>query len=252
MPPASDAIVPTQYRWELKDGTLTGHLDVTNPSAQPTAATEIPELFPHSAVRGSSLALIGHDGAVEPQQDGSVLVHFDLPPLAPHAHHLVVFRVSVPSRQDDHVLLSRLVHDREDAISRHALALSEAPTLASLSIDLVPASMTVGQRTSANIHGRTAKGGDAPAELLKDARLEIIGSSGIVRVDGLQLVGLAAGAVVVRVVVGDLHADTPVAVVAAPVSVPKTTVTHVRRQPTTQTTLIEEDAPPPPPKDVVV
>jgi hypothetical protein len=252
MPPASDAIVPTQYRWELKNGTLTGHLDVTNPSSEPTAATAIPELFPPSAVRGHALALIGHDGPVEQQQDGSVLVYFDVPPLAPHAHHPVVFRVSVPAQDSDRVQLSQLVRDREDAITRHALALSDAPTLASLSIDLVPSTVTVGQRTNANIHGRTPKGDEAPADLLKDARLEIIGSTGIVRVDQLSLVGLAVGAVVVRVVVGDLHADTPVTVVAAPVSPPKTVVTHVRRPPTTETTIIEEEAPPPAPKDIVV
>jgi tRNA A-37 threonylcarbamoyl transferase component Bud32 len=251
MPPESDAVVPTQYRWELKAGTLTGRIDISNPSGQPTRATEIPELFPHSAVRGHTLALIGHDGPLEPQQDGSVLVRFDVPPLAPHAHLPVVFRLAIASTQSDRALLAKLVRDREDAITRHALALSEAPTLASVSIDLVPDTVNVGQRASANIHGRTPKGDDAPAELLKDARLEVIGSTGIVRVDGLSVVGLAPGAVVVRVIVGDLHADTPVTVVAAPV--PKTTVTHAPRRPsTTETTLIEEEAPPPAPKDIEV
>ena len=252
MPPESDAVVPTQYQWRLKDGTLTGRLDVSNPSDQPSVATAIPELFPHSAVRGNVLALVGHDGPVEKQNDGSVLVLFDVPPIAPHEHHVVAFRMSVPPGSSDRTLLAKLVRDREDAITRHALALSDAPTVASVSIDLVPSTINVAQRTNANVHGHTPKGDDAPAELLKDAHLEVIGSTGIVRVEGLSLIGVAPGAVVVRVVVGDLHADTPITVVAAPVTVPKTTVTHVRRAPTTQTTLIEEEAPPPPPKDVIV
>ncbi len=252
MPPESDAVVPTQYQWRLKDGTLTGRLDVSNPSDQQSGATAIPELFPHSAVRGNVLALVGHDGPVEKQNDGSVLVLFDVPPIAPHEHHVVAFRMSVPTAASDRTLLAKLVRDREDAITRHALTLSDAPTVASVSIDLVPATINVAQRTNANVHGRTPKGDDAPAELLKDAHLEVIGSAGIVRVEGLSLIGLAPGAVVVRVVVGDLHADTPISVVAAPVTVPKTTVTHLRRVPTTQTTIIEEEAPPPPPKDVVV
>jgi tRNA A-37 threonylcarbamoyl transferase component Bud32 len=252
LPPESDAVVPTQYQWRLKHGTLTGRLDVSNPSDQPTAATDIPELFPSSAVRGNALALVGHDGPVEKQQDGSVLVRFDVPSIAPHEHHVVAFRMSVPPSTSDRSLLAKLVRDREDAITRHALALSDAPTVASLSIDLVPSTIDVGQRASANVHARTPKRDDAPAELLKDAHLEVIGSTGIVRVDGLSVVGVAPGAVVVRVVVGDLHADTPISVVAAPVTVPKTTVTHVRRVPTTETTLIEEEAPPPAPKDVQV
>jgi hypothetical protein len=252
MPPESDAVVPTQYQWRLKDGTLTGRLDVTNPSDAPTPATAIPELFPHSAVRAGALGLIGHEGRPEKQQDGSVLVRFDVPPLAPHAHHPVVFRVSVPSTVSDRVLLSKLVRDREDAITRHALALSDAPTLAQLSIDLVPSTVAVGQSTTADIHGKTPKGDDVPPDLLKDAVLQVIGSTGIVRTSGLGLVGLAPGAVVVRVVVGDLHADTPITVVAAPAPVVRTTVTHMRRVPTTETTIIEEEAPPPPPRDVNV
>ncbi|MEY2473534.1 MAG: serine/threonine protein kinase, bacterial [Actinomycetota bacterium] len=252
LPPESDAVVPTQYQWRLKNGMLTGRLDVSNPSDQPTAATDIPELFPPSAVRGNALALVGHDGPVEKQRDGSVLVRFEVPSIAPHEHHVVAFRMSVPPSTSDRSLLAKLVRDREDAITRHALALSDAPTLASISIDLVPSTVTVGQRANANVHGRTPKQDEAPAELLKDAHLEVIGSAGIARVDGLSVVGLAPGAVVVRVVVGNLQADTPINVVAPPVTVPKTTVTHLRRAPTTQTTIIEEEAPPPAPKDVEV
>ncbi|HVT76013.1 MAG TPA: hypothetical protein VHD87_03205, partial [Acidimicrobiales bacterium] len=253
LPPESDTVVPTQYQWRLRNGTLTGRLDVTNPSNQPTVATEIPELFPQSAVRGNVLALVGHDEPVQKQSDGSVLVHFDVPPIAPHQHRVVAFRMSVPTSVSDTVLLARLVRDRQVAISRHALALSDAPTLASVSLDLVPASVTVGQRAVANVHGTTPNSQDAPGALLKDAQLQVIGSTGIVRVDGLSVVGIAPGAVVVRVIVGDLHADTPISVVAAPVTTPKTTtVTRVRRVPTTETTLIEEEEPPPPPRDYSV
>jgi serine/threonine protein kinase len=251
MPAESDAVVPTQYQWRLHNGTLTGRLDVTNPSSDPSAATSIPEVFPISAVRRGTLALAGYDGPTERQQDGSVLVHFDVPPLAPNAHHIVVFRLTVADDASDRVLLSQLVRDRDKAITRHALTLSDAPTLAQLVIDLAP-SLVAGQRADAVIHGRTPEGDDAPSDLLKEARLEVIGAGGIARVDGLTVVGVAPGTVVVRAIVGDLHVDAPISVVAPAEKPHPPTTTRERRPATTVTTIWEEEAPPPPPKDIVV
>jgi hypothetical protein len=251
MPPDSSEIVPTQYQWQLRRGVLTGRLSVSNPADATTTATAVPELFPISAVRGHALALIGHDGPVEQQQDGSVLVRFAVPPLAPHAHHIVVFRLSLPDGSSDRVLLARLLRDRQAAIARHALTLSDAPTIAEVALELAVSSLTVGQRAACKIRALTPAGDDAPADLVKDARIEVVGGSGVVRVDGRDVVALAPGAVVVRVVVGDLHAEVPVTVVAA--ERPKTTTpAKPRRPPTTVTTIIEEDAPPPAPRDEIV
>ncbi|MEY2426154.1 MAG: serine/threonine protein kinase, bacterial [Actinomycetota bacterium] len=251
MPPESSDVVPTQYQWRLRAGILTGRLDISNPSSVTTAATMIPELFPTSAVRGGTLALIDYDGPVERQHDGSVLVRFAVPPLAPHAHHVVAFRLSVPDEADDRGVLSQLVRDRHTAIERHALTLSDAPTLAQVVVELATSSLTVGQRSDVRIDGRTPKGDTAPTELLRDARIELVGNGGVVRVDGLGVVALAPGQVVVRVIVGDLHADAPVTVVAPVVKTTRPTVRE-RKPPTTVTTIIEEEAPPPPPRDVTV
>ncbi len=251
MPPESADVVPTQYQWRLRSGILTGRLDISNPSSATTAATVIPELFPTSAVRDGTLALIDYDGPVERQQDGSVLVRFAVPPLAPHAHHIVAFRLSVPDESDDRGVLSQLVRDRHIAIERHALALSDAPTLAQVVIELAASSLTVGERSDVRIDGRTPKGESAPPELLRDARIELIGSGGVVRLDGQGVVALAPGQAVVRVVVGDLHADAPVTVVAPRVKTTRPT-TRIRKPETTVTTIIEEEAPPPPPRDVTV
>jgi hypothetical protein len=250
LPADTDTIVPTQYQWRLRNGTLIGRLDVANPSGETTVATAIPELFPTSAVRGHTLALVGYDGPLERQADGSFLVHFEVPPLAPRAHHVVAFRLAVAHNVDDSALLSRLLRDRDAAISRHALSVSEAPTVANLAMTLVP-SLTVGQSAAATVTGTTPKGEPAPAELLKVARLEVIGASGVVRVDGLSVVGLAPGAVVIRAIVGDLHVDAPVSV-AAVQQPPRTTTTRLHRPATTVTTTWEEENPPPPPKDVVL
>ena len=250
MPSESGALVPTQYRWRLRGGTLTGRLTVSNPSGDTTPATSVPELFPISAVRGGDLALVGHDGPTETQADGSVLVRFPLPPLAPGAHHVVAFRLSVPEGTDDRAVLARLLRDRQAAIKRHDLAVSEAPTVAQLLVDVAAKSLTVGERAGVVVQGRTPNGEAAPPELLKDVHLEVIGS-GVVRVEGLSVVAVSPGAVVVRAVLGDLYADAPVAVVAAPEK-PRPTVTRQRRAPVTVTTIIEEEAPPPPPKDIVV
>jgi serine/threonine protein kinase len=251
MPPESEDVVPTQYQWQLRAGILTGRIDISNPSSEPTAATVIPELFPTSAVRDGTLALIDYDGPVERQHDGSVLVRFAVPPLAPRAHHIVAFRLSVPDETDDRGVLSQLVRDRQTAIARHALTLSAAPTLAQVVVELATSSLTVGQRSDVRIDGRTPKGESAPRDLLRDARIELVGSSGVVRVDGLGVVAVAPGQAVVRVVVGDLHADAPVTVVAPPVKTPRTTA-RVRKPATTVTTIIEEEAPPPAPRDVTV
>ena len=105
------------------------------------------------------------------------------------------------------------------------------------------------------MRGRTPDGDDAPTNLLKDARLEVIGSGGIVRVEGLNVTAVAPGAVVVRAIVGDLHVDAPVSVVAAPAVTQKpraTVTTRPRKPPTTVTTIYEEEAPPPPPKDITL
>jgi hypothetical protein len=251
LPPEVDGVVPTQYQWRLRNGLLTGSLDVSNPTSETSDATAIPELFPSSALRGSGLALADYDGPVERQPDGSVLVRFEVPPLAPRAHHVVGFRLAVPDDGVATKLLSQLVRDRDAAIDRLALTLSQAPTLANLSLALA-SSLNVGQRADASLSGTTVRGEEAPVDLLKAARLEVLGGDGVVRVEGLTVVGVSAGAVVVRAVVGDLHVDSPISVVAAPAAKARTTTTRPRKPATTVTTIWEEEAPPPAPRTVVL
>ncbi len=245
MPPESDEVVPTQYRWRLHNGVLTGRLSVSNPSDVTTQETAIPELFPRGAVRRGGLPLVDYDGPVERQPDGSMLVRFAVPPLAPGAHHVVSFRLALADEPDDRAALAKLVRERQASITRHALALSDAPTLAAVIVDLSASSLAVGDRAVVSIRGLTPTGEAAPAELLKDARIDVVGSGGVVRLDNVALVALTPGDVVVRAVVGDLHADAPLTVVAQ-------TPTKPKRTNTTRTSIVVEEAPAPPPEDVIL
>ena len=238
----SPSVVPTQYEWRLRHGVLTGRLDVRNPSGVTSDATVMPELFPASASSGGALALVGFNGSTERENDGSTLVRFTVPPLAPHAHHVVRFRVTTRSAANDRTALDQLVRDREAAINRHAFALSDAPTLDHIVVNVEP-SLTVGDRSQLSIVGYDNRGEPASAELLRDIRVAVVSGQDVARIDGDNLAALAPGNAVVRAVIGDLQADAPVSVRAA-APPPTTVTTHVVKThtsthntaPTTETT----------------
>lgn len=233
------SVVPTQYQWRLRAGVVSGRLDVTNSSEEPTPVTTMPELFPKAAVREGRLQLRGFDGVQEQQDDGSVLVRFAIPALQPRAHHVVSFTLIVGADVDAD-RLEKLLRDREATINRHAFNLSDAPTLERVALAPDLATLNAGDSTALRLSGTTHDGDVAPIELLKNARYEIVSGADVVRVDGGVLRALAPGAAVVRVVVGLLRAEATVRVRQRDV----TTTTRRRvlpptSQPTTSTTADE-------------
>ena len=245
--PESDGVVPTQYHWRLRNGVLTGRIDVTNPSSSSAStATVMPELFPESAVVKGNLPLVGFSGATERQSDGSVLVRFAVPPLAPRAHHVVSFRLTLPDNADDSAALTRLMRDREAAINRHVFALSDAPTLDHFVASVAPNSLAIGQQTQIMLRGYTRDGLTASDDLLRDARVEVLSGANVVRVDGRTATALASGTAVLRVIVGNLHSDTSMSVAVPPAAVtspPATTPKKRSRPPTTVPTTAPHEEP---------
>ncbi len=214
--PESRHVVPTQYQWRLTNGVLTGRLEVSNPSWTATEATAMPELFPGSAATDGALALVGFNGKTERQKDGSVLVRFAVPPLAPRAHHVVSFRLRVARDFNDPRDLAQLVRDREAAIQKYSFALSDAPTLNRLVVAVTSASLIVGEQAQVSVQGFDRHGSAVPAELLRDLQVAVSVGHAVARVEGSALAALAPGNAVIRAVVGDIRAETPVTVAAAP------------------------------------
>lgn len=237
--PGSRELVPTQYQWRLRDGVLTGRLSVTNPSGATTAATEMPELFPARAASDGALALVGFNGTSQKQSDGSVLVRFAVPPLAPQAHHVVSFRLNVPTERLD---LDELVHEREVSINRLAFALSDAPILEHVALAVTDDDLAVGQATQLSVSGTMSDGSGAPSSLLEGARFQVVSGGDHVRLIGSTVDAVAVGTGVVRVFVGDLSHETTVSVHAAPTT-STTAKPKVGRKPatTTSTTAVPED-----------
>jgi tRNA A-37 threonylcarbamoyl transferase component Bud32 len=230
--PESDSVVPTQYHWRVRHGVLSGRLDVTNPSATPTDATVMPELFPMSASVHGNLPLVGFNGRSEKQSDGSVLVRFAVPPLAPRAHHVVSFRLTLETPRGDKAALDQLVRDREAAINRHVFALSDAPTLDHFVAVVNPDSLRIGQQAQITLEGFTRDGSIAPSDLMRDAKVEVLSGATVARIEGLTATALAPGRAVVRAVVGDLQADASISVSTPPPdTAPPTTVKKQQQQP---------------------
>jgi serine/threonine protein kinase len=254
----SPDVVPTQYQWRLRDGVLTGRLEVSNPSSAAVDATVMPELFPVSAATDGALALVGFNGATERQKDGSTLVRFAVPPLAPHAHHIVSFRLTINDVASDRRVLDQLVHDRQSAINRHAFALSDAPTLDRIVVTVASSSLTVGQQTQVHIAGFARTGSPASAELMRGLHVVVVSGQGVAQLDGTSVAAIAPGHAVIRAVVGDIQGEAPVTVASAPPeTAPPTTARRVVRKPTpkatptTETTTFEEEESPPPETVVV-
>lgn len=243
--PVSRELVPTQYQWRLRDGVLTGRLSVTNPSNTTTAASEMPELFPASAASDGALALVGFNGKSQKQSDGSVLVRFAVPPLAPQAHHIVAFRMTVPDAKGDRAGLAHLVRDREIAINKLAFTLSDAPTLERVSVVALPPSLDVGDDARLVATGVMSDGTTAPAALLTEARYQLVSGAEVVRLDGATLRAVGPGRAVVRVVVGDLTSESTVFVTAPPTTLPTPTTVKKKVTPrapvTTSTTTAPEE-----------
>jgi tRNA A-37 threonylcarbamoyl transferase component Bud32 len=236
------SVVPTQYQWRLRDGVVSGRLDVTNASEEPTPVTTMPELFPKEAVREGRLPLRAFDGVQERQDDGSVLVRFAVPALEPGAHHVVAFALEVGSTVDDDGLAA-LVRNREAAINRHAFNLSNAPTLEHRAVNVDAATIAAGETTALRLSGTTHDRKAAPEELLRDVHYEVVSGSGVVSVDGNAVRGVAPGVAVVRAVVGLLRAEVTVRV--RQTDAPTTTRVRVTRPPATQptTTTTDNDGP---------
>ena len=177
--------------------------------------------------------LVDFDGVQERQSDGSVLVRFAVPPLAPNSHHLVVFRLEVgDAAATDRLQLDALLRGREAAINRHAFNLSDAPTLERLTLDVGSSTLDIGDLTALSVRGATNRGEAAPEELIKDRRFEVVSGADAVRVENGRLRAVTAGTAVVRVVVGLLHAETSVHVKDRPVATTvKTTKTTAKRPP---------------------
>lgn len=227
------SVIPTQYQWRLKDGVLTGRLDVRNASEEPTRATTMPELFPADVVHDGRLRLADFDGVQERQSDGSVLVRFGVPPLAPNTHHLVVFRLAVgEDPHTDRAQLDDLLRGREIAINRHAFNLSDAPILERVVLTTSPA-LNIGDISDLTVSGTTNDGRVATDEFLRDRRYEVVSGANVVRVEDGRLRAVDAGTAVVRVVVGLLHADATVHVREREVATTvRTRTTTGRKQPT--------------------
>jgi hypothetical protein len=243
--PESDSVKPTQYQWRLRHGVLTGRLDVTNPSsAVATAATVMPELFPGSASVHGNLPLVGFNGKTERQSDGSVLVRFAVPPLAPRAHHVVAFRLSLANTTADEATLRKLVRDRTTAINRHVFALSDAPTLDHFVAEVNPDALEVGQQGQVTLHGFTRDGSAAPADLLRDAHIEVVTGGGVARIEGLTATAVAPGHAVLRVVIGDLRADATMSVASPPPPPTAPPATTKKKQTPRQPTSTVTTAPP--------
>ena len=247
----SPDVVPTQYQWRLRNGVLTGRLEVSNPSAAAVAATVMPELFPVSATTNGSLALVGFNGATEKQKDGSTLVRFAVPPLAARAHHVVSFRLTLGDGANDRRVLDQLVRDRQSAIHRHAFALSDAPTLDRIVVTVASSSLIVGQQTQVHVAGFARTGASASPELMRGLHVVIVTGHDVARLDGTSVAALAPGNAVIRAVVGNVQAEAPVTVASAPVVAPPTTgsaprvVKKPKVTPTTETTTFEEEESPP-------
>ncbi len=231
--PESDVVVPTQYQWTLRHGVLIGRLDVMNPSVDATAETVMPELFPASASVKGALGLVGFNGDTERQSDGSVLVRFAVPPLAPRAHHVVSFRLTLGNTTTDAAALEKLVTDRQAAINRHVFALSDAPTLDHIVASLNTNALEVGQLTHVTLEGFTRDGKAAPPELLRDVRVEVVSGAAVAHVEGVAVTALAPGHAVLRAVIGDLRSDVTMSV-ATPPSVTSPPATTKKRTPTTR------------------
>ncbi|MBA2609078.1 MAG: serine/threonine protein kinase [Actinobacteria bacterium] len=257
--PESDSVVPTQYQWTLRHGVLIGRLSVTNPTAVATAATAVPELFPSSASVKGDLALVGFNGATERQSDGSVLVRFAVPPLAPRAHHVVSFRLALGNKSGDRATLDKLVENRQAAINRHVFALSDAPTLDHFVASLTSDALEVGQQAHVTIQGYTRDGKAAPTDLVRDVRVEVVSGANVAHIEGVAVTALAPGHAVLRAVIGDLRSDVsmsvatpPTAATAPPVTTKKKSPTTRQRPPTTATTTVQEPSPTTPDEDSVV
>lgn len=236
--PGSRELVPTQYQWRLRDGVLTGRLSVTNPSATTTAATEMPELFPARAASDGALALVGFNGKAQKQSDGSVLVRFAVPPLAPQAHHVVSFRLNVPTTRLD---LDELVHEREVSINRLAFALSDAPILERVAVAVANDDLAVGQATQLTVTGTMSDGSAAPGAIFDSARFQIVSGAEHVRLIGSTVDAVAVGSGVVRVLVGDLSNDVTVSVHAAPTTSTTAKPKVLKKPATTTTTAVPEE-----------
>ena len=254
--PGSRHVVPTQYQWRLRDGVLTGRLAVSNPSSEPTAAAVMPEVFPATASTDGKLAIAGFSGDAERQDDGSVLVRFEVPPLAPRAHHVVAFRVTVPTEGDDPRALAQLVRDRDATIKTHAFSLSTAPTLDRLEVEITSSSLVVGQHAQVSVQGYDRQGTLVPPELLREVEVAVTAGLDVARVEGTALAALAPGDAVISAVIGELRADVPLTVTAPPAPPTTAEPAPAPRRPrqtfTTDTTTVEETPSNPPPEAVVL
>lgn len=245
--PQAPGVVPTQYQWRVRGGVLTGHLAVTNPTSASTAATLIPELFPTGASRDGRLSFSGPATIIERQIDGSTLLQLAIPALAPGESHDVRFTVTLPARGSADQVLAALRRERDEAIARHALLRSGAPTLTSLEIAGPGAALSVGEQAPLGIVGRLESGEPAPPALLDGLRWTVVEGSDVIELGDASITARRAGPAVILASVGAVEARLEVTVLAPPA---KTPAAKPRRSRTTtpQTIIVEEqhENPPPP------
>ena len=256
--PGSPGIVPTQYQWRVRGGVLTGHLAVTNPTPSPTNATLIPELFPTRASRDGRLSFSGPATVIERQVDGSTLLQLAIPALAPGQTHDVRFTVTLANKGAADTVLTALRRERDEAVARHALLRSDAPTLASLEIAGPTSSLSVGEEVALGVAGRLATGEPAPPVLLDGLRWTVVEGADVIALTDATISARRPGRAVVSSTVGAVEARLDVTVLSAPAKLtpakaPPTKARRSRSSPP-QTIIVEEqhENPPPPHETFVV
>ena len=225
---------------------------MTNPTAQPTPPTAIPELFPQGAQRAGRLVFSGPAGAIAPQADGSSLLRFAVPELQPGAHHILEFTLKLAPTADPRARLAQLSRARDEAVARHALLRSDAPTLSALVIGAPTSALAIGQQLTLDVGGRLASGDVAPPNLLDGLRWTVVEGANVVEVLDGVVIARRPGPAIISAAVGAVEARLAVTVLAPPA---KPTTTRPRRARTTTpppTFIIEEQEAPPPHESFLV